>query len=115
MVRPMTSEKIDQSLLFFDPPVATIVAIRIHNAPHMRHPFVARMSANADPETLEESETNVMGPGKWHTIEVGRWDDLLWLKVDGRTLLQTRDPHQPHGGGTRHCAYAEPGSNEPAV
>lgn len=70
----------------------------MHNAPHLRHPFVMRTSGDSPPRTLREAERHHMTTGTWHDIEVIRNDNRLRLRIDHNTVLDTLDP-DPHGPG----------------
>lgn len=68
-----------------------------HNAPHNRRPFVNRV-ADGQAQLLAEADRYHMQTGQWHEIEVGRWDDRLWLEIDGARVLDVVDD-QPLGAG----------------
>ena len=68
-----------------------------HNAAHMRHPFVNRFGGG-EGRMLAEADGPAMRVGRWHDVEVGRWDDRLWFKIDGRMVLRARDG-RPLGDG----------------
>lgn len=70
----------------------------MHNAPHLRYPFVMRCSGDAPPQTLMETDQHYMTTGTWHDIEVIRTGDRLRLRIDRKTILDTRDA-DPHGPG----------------
>jgi len=58
-----------------------------HNSAHDRKPFIVK-----DPgmQLLAESDANVMGE-QWHSIEIGRADKRLWLKIDGNSVVEVED------------------------
>ena len=74
-----------------------------HNAPHNFTPFIRKypVPEGKDP-ALVSYEKNIMHPGVFYSIELGRKKDLIWLKVDGLTILQTTDKNA-FGGG--HIAF----------
>lgn len=59
-----------------------------HNAAHERKPFILRSPGGT---LLAEAPENVMGED-WYDIELGRDGTRLWLKVDGRTIVEGTDP-----------------------
>lgn len=69
------------------------------NRAHDATPFVRRHPGSGEEgETLASAEKNVMEPGVWYDIEVGKEGARLWLKVDGETILETEDS-EPLGAG----------------
>ena len=77
-----------------------------HNAPHFRHPFVNRRGTNG-PQLLMEADRNYMRPGQWHRVEIGRSGSRLWLRIDGKMVLDVID-ETPLGAG--HIAFRTVGS-----
>lgn len=69
-----------------------------HNAAHNFPPFVRRFDENTGRVMLDMAKKNVMHVGKYYRIEVGRKANLIWLKIDGKTILKTKDPN-PYAGG----------------
>lgn len=68
-----------------------------HNAPHFRQPFVIRRGLDGV-KLLEEASHNYMKPGQWHHVEVSRSDGSLYLRIDGETILNAKDPNPLNGG-----------------
>lgn len=84
-----------------------------HNAAHLRQPFVARFHHTDETRLLDEAPRQHTQTGVWHSVEVGRWDGLVWLRIDGRLVLQARDPEplgdsrpalRIRGTGTEHAS-----------
>ncbi len=73
------------------------------NGPHNFTPFIRKypVPEGQDP-ALVSYEKNIMHPGVFYSIEIGRKGDLLWLKVDGKTILETKDENAWGGG---HIAF----------
>lgn len=67
-----------------------------HNAAHNWPPFVRRFDEKRT--MLDVAKKNVMHVGKYYAIEAGRKGDLIWLKIDGKTILKHKDP-KPYSGG----------------
>lgn len=67
-----------------------------HNAAHNMPPFVRRF--DDERIMLDIAKKNVMHVGKYYTIEVGRKENIIWLKIDGKTILKYKDP-KPYSGG----------------
>lgn len=68
-----------------------------HNAAHMKKPFVVRFD-NGEKDLIAQAEERVMNTGRWYDVEVGRWKDRVWLKIDGNTLFQGTDADPASGG-----------------
>lgn len=65
--------------------------VAYHNAAHNLPPFIRRYSAETiGREQLVIAESNIMTTG-WHTVEVGKQDGRLWLKVDGAIIIEASD------------------------
>ncbi len=77
-----------------------------HNASHNRPPFARRFPEKT---LIGEHPKNVMMSGKFHTIEAGRQNGKLWLKIDGKLVIEGRDP-DPLGPG--HLAFRIRGLSE---
>lgn len=67
-----------------------------HNAAHNWPPFVRRFDDKR--KMLDIAKKNYMHVGKYYEIEVGRKNETIWLKIDGKTVLKTKDP-SPYSGG----------------
>lgn len=67
-----------------------------HNAAHNFPPFVRRFDEKRI--MLDMAKKNLMHVGKYYAVEAGRRGDLIWLKIDGRTVLKTKDA-KPYSGG----------------
>lgn len=61
-----------------------------HNAAHLRYPFVNR-AGDGQFSLLHEADQYYMTLGRWHDVEVGRWDDQVWLSIDGQRVLDVTD------------------------
>ncbi|MFB6344550.1 MAG: hypothetical protein ABEK50_02080 [bacterium] len=68
-----------------------------HNAAHMKKPFVVRFN-RGDKTTISKAQDWHMDTGRWHTVEVGRWGDRVWLKIDGNLLFRGTDQDFSSGG-----------------
>jgi hypothetical protein len=80
-----------------------------HNAAHDRTPFAVRFPAKVD---VGQHGENVMRSGEFHTVEAGRHQDRLWLKINDELILEGQDA-EPLAGG--HLAFRLRGiSGEPA-
>ncbi|WP_430933434.1 DUF6250 domain-containing protein [Saccharicrinis sp. 156] len=73
------------------------------NGPHNYTPFIRKYPApkGQDP-ALVSYEKNIMHPGVFYSIEIGRKKDVIWLKLDGEKILETTDK-KAYGGG--HFAF----------
>lgn len=81
-----------------------------HNAAHNRFPFAIRFP---EKELIAEYHQNVMTNGKFHKVEAGRRDGKIWLKIDGRIVVDGND-EDPLGLG--YIAFRIRGlSEEPAA
>jgi len=69
-----------------------------HNAAHNFPPFVRRFDKTNGRIMLDMAKKNVMQVGKYYKVEIGRKNNLIWLKIDGKTILKTKDP-DPYTGG----------------
>ena len=67
-----------------------------HNAAHNYPPFIRRFDDKRI--ILDMANKNVMHVGKYYAVEVGRKGERLWLKIDGKTILKTKDPN-PYSAG----------------
>jgi len=59
-----------------------------HNGAHDRKPFITK---NPGSELLVEAEAHATGE-RWHDVEIGRAGIKLWMKVDGKTVVEATDP-----------------------
>lgn len=59
----------------------------MHNAAHNRKPFITK---NPGVNLIVEAETNVMGED-WHDIEIGRHGSHLFMKIDGKIVVEGMD------------------------
>lgn len=65
--------------------------IAFHNAAHNTSPFIRRYSEETvGHEQLVIAESNSMTT-EWHTVEVGKQEGRLWLKVDGAIVIEATD------------------------
>ena len=66
--------------------------VAYHNAAHNSRPFIRRYSeATLGREQLVIAESNIMTT-EWHTVEVGKQNGRLWLKVNGAIIIEASDP-----------------------
>lgn len=73
------------------------------NAPHNFTPFIRKYPvAEGEDPALVSYPTNIMHPGVFYAIEIGRKGKDIWLKVDGETILETTDKKALDGG---HIAF----------
>lgn len=68
-----------------------------HNAAHMKKPFVVRFDRGEKTSIARAREWR-MTTGRWYDVEVGRWKDRLWLKINDHRLFQGTDPEPASGG-----------------
>ncbi|WP_372772947.1 hypothetical protein [Mangrovibacterium sp.] len=73
------------------------------NAPHNFTPFIRKypVPKGQDP-ALVSADQNIMYPGVFYSIELGRNKASLWLKIDGEKILETSDGNAWSGG---HIAF----------
>lgn len=65
--------------------------VAYHNVAHNSYPFIRKYTeATVGREQLVIGESNRMTTG-WHTVEVGKQDGRLWLKVDGALIVEASD------------------------
>jgi hypothetical protein len=67
-----------------------------HNAAHNYPPFVRRFDDKK--VMLDVDKKNRMHVGKYYSIEAGRKDNKIWLKIDGKTVLKYVDT-KPYASG----------------
>ena len=81
-----------------------------HNASHNRFPFAIRFP---EKKLFDEHHENVMTNGKFEEVEAGRKNGNIWLKIDGKTIVEGID-EDPLGAG--YLAFRIRGlSEEPAA
>ena len=62
-----------------------------HNKAHKKTPFIRKYPQKLPGrEALIEAKQNIMDV-KWHEIEAGKHDDKIYLKIDSKTILETKD------------------------
>lgn len=66
------------------------------NSPHNRYPFINRFPAEENP--LVEDDRSHMQPGVYYRIDAGREKDRIWLAIDGKKIIEAKDP-DPLGEG----------------
>ena len=69
--------------------------IAFRNSPHATAPFISK---NPKAGQLAIADKDEMIPGVYYDVEVGRVGKLVWLKVDGKTVVQCTDPNILPGG-----------------
>ena len=60
----------------------------LHNAAHNRKPFITK---NPGVNLIVEAEANVTGE-QWHGVEIGRHGAHLFMKIDGKMVVEGMDP-----------------------
>jgi photosystem II stability/assembly factor-like uncharacterized protein len=66
------------------------------------------LSKQLDQQTFKNNLARVASPGKgWHTIEISAVGDLISIQVDGRRLIQYRDPDPLLSGGVAFESLAD--------
>jgi len=69
------------------------------NGPHNFTPFIRKYPvAEGEDPALVSMKKNIMHPGVFYTVELGRKGNKLWLKVDGKLVLKTVDDNAFGGG-----------------
>jgi hypothetical protein len=76
------------------------------NAPHNFTPFVRKYPKPGN-VALASAKENVLHPGVYYDVEVGRSGNTLWLKVDGQLLFKATDASPLKGG---HIAFRTRGT-----
>ncbi len=71
------------------------------NAPHNVTPFI-RKYPDPDTQLLGSAPENVMVPGVYYTVEIGRVGNRLWLSIDGEKVVEATDEKIYPGG---HIAF----------
>ncbi len=66
-----------------------------HNGAHSRFPFITK---NPGSELLVEADSHATSE-TWHDVEIGRDGGMLWMKVDGATVVEADDTGTPLPGG----------------
>jgi hypothetical protein len=69
-----------------------------HNAAHNKPGPFMRKYPDPGIEPLVKSEKSYMQTGIYYHIELGKMDNKLFLKIDGKTVLETTDPDCFEGG-----------------
>jgi len=59
------------------------------NASHNVTPFVKKLPNGINP--LQSYKNNFMTAGVYYEVEVGRRGNKLWLKIDGKNIIDTKD------------------------
>ncbi|WP_330924499.1 DUF6250 domain-containing protein [Candidatus Sororendozoicomonas aggregata] len=73
-----------------------------HNAAHKRKPFVRKYPQKGDVQKeLEELDKNLMTT-QWYHVEIGKKNQTIWMKVDGKEIIKVDDPKPLHEG---HIAF----------
>lgn len=71
------------------------------NASHAYPPFIRKYPVPGG-DALVIANENLMLPGKYYSIELGRIANKLWLNIDGKKILETVDESMLPGG---HIAF----------
>jgi hypothetical protein len=67
------------------------------NASHNNPPFLRKYPVPGG-NALAVGDENLMLPGKYYAIEIGRIGNKLWLNIDGEKVLETEDESILPGG-----------------
>lgn len=67
------------------------------NEPHNYTPFIRKYPIPGN-NALTAAEKNIMLPGKYYSIEIGKIDNELWLAIDGEKVVKTTDSKELAGG-----------------
>ena len=59
-----------------------------HNEAHDRKPSIEK---NPDRRLLAQADSHHVADGQWNDVEIGREGTKLWMKVDGKTVLEGND------------------------
>ncbi len=65
------------------------------NAPHNVTPFVRKSPAG---KKLGSANKNTMIAGVYYRIEIGKYQEKLWLSVDGEKVFEAEDNNPLKGG-----------------
>lgn len=69
--------------------------VAFRNAPHMTTPYISKQPG----KTLAQSpQADDLLPGKKYRVELGCRSGKIWLRVDGKALVEATDP-EPYPGG----------------
>jgi len=68
------------------------------NRAHTRKPFIRKLPHDLRQADLVEASKHYIHPGQWYRIEVGMQKGRLFLKVDGKTIIETIDRNGLNGG-----------------
>lgn len=68
-----------------------------HNAPHFRFPFVNKRTPKGM-QLLQETNQSYMQTGAWYTVEIGRYENNVWLRINDKLVLNTVDDNPLRGG-----------------
>ncbi|MCG8306886.1 MAG: hypothetical protein MI975_05790 [Cytophagales bacterium] len=66
------------------------------NAPHGVKPFVRKNPNSSKP--LIMAEENIMIPGLYYDVEIGRSGAMLWLTIDDKRVFEVEDENPLSGG-----------------
>lgn len=76
------------------------------NAPHNATPFIRKYPLPGNKPIGMYSE-NIMLPGIYYAVEIGKIDDQLWLSINNNRIIETSDENILPGG---HIAFRVRGS-----
>jgi len=73
------------------------------NGPHNFTPFIRKypVAEGQDP-ALVSYDKNIMHPGVFYSVELGQNGNKIWLKINGKKILETKDEKAYKGG---HIAF----------
>ncbi len=84
--------------------------VAFRNSPHVTAPFIRKYPAD---ETFAIADKDLLLPGVYYDVEMGRKGAYLWLKIDGELVVEATDPAPISGG---HLAIRTRGiANHPAA
>ena len=71
--------------------------IAFRNESHNFTPFIRKYPVPGG-ESLAAAPENIMIPGKYYAIEIGRVGNEIWLSIDGKRVVEAKDDDASTGG-----------------
>ncbi len=76
----------------------TMYMFAFHNAAHNKPgPFIRKYPLPGSEPLVKEDEQH-MQSGIYYNVELGKTDNKLFMKIDGKTVIETTDPDPIEGG-----------------
>jgi hypothetical protein len=72
--------------------------LAFHNAPHNKPGPFLRKYPTPGMEPIAETDKRYLYPGIYYHVEAGKEENTIWLKIDGKKVLETSDPESYKGG-----------------